>query len=1486
MNVGEIVAGVRLDDGQVRSSAPQVERILDRLDQTVARLAESVAAASGDFERFGSATQRTAGSIGSTATAVAKAAGAVGLAALAIRNSSINVGAAAGAFDKMSGAVKSAWASVTASTSKAADAVKASVGKINASVIKPSAGPFKSFVHNFLSLSHLLQFAVVFSFKTMAKNVGQILTGMSASLGAGIIGAWAAFAATVGKGAIQVAGDMEVIHQRLVVLTGSAEKAEEKLSFFKDLAGRSQFNLTQLVDAGTQLEVLGVNAEAMLPLVGDLAGAMGRDIETMSLAVGRSLKGIPEGWEMLRNQAGITAEKVAKYGAIINKQGGIDLSSAKARRAAAIALVQALKETEGSMALKAKGIQGSMAKVGNAVYLLQQAIGDALAPVVKSVSLGLAELINRVTDVVTGMDAAKSSVLNWIASLSVGGLAISGLGVTIGTAVSVIGGVLASFLSVLTAVGVGAGVLSFVLGGLTAAVPALGAVVAPVVGFLTGLQAVIWPLEAAIVAIGVAIGTVLLGAFLVGSAAIAAFAVAWAKNWRGIRERTAEAMEVFKNVLVNGSKAAWDAAVHAWNAGIRVVTDAAEGLWSVLEPAIDAVVDLFRESWPEIRAIVAQSTQYVATLLDGLIRAHETMAPVLREHAALWKAVWYSIRDVVQAVWPVIKVAVKAGLAFVAGAFSAASLALRGEWQEAWDAIVEGTRRGGREISIALNEALVSALREAFSFVSQFGLVGQAIGEQIYRGILGAQNRVGSLRHQQMVANWSRGDQTSSAWDAVTGYFSRLGQAPKQGPSAPPKSDAESEFQKWWKEFLERMGRATEDPGKKSSTPSEAEIERRNRALLVAAARSRVGVLHVEPNQCAVEARRAVEISGVAGPGPYREVAPVPLDAAALPPGAPYGPAFADSLPGTFFRDLAKVKAGDWVVFRGTSPDAKGNQVSHVGTVVEVLRDGDIRMVDASSAAAAGTGASSRVVERSIREFRPEQLLGFVEPKFFGGGADLSGAGGDFSKLMQDQQRLAEFVRQANEFESQRLKLEADLREVYDSARNSGATPDVFTSLREEGERRLAEIDRHEQESRQALRDEWLRGALVADSKDPILEVLDAVQGLEKARTDILDRLPGMAAPEAAQAQQVLQSLSGVEQFRAMIPALLEGQSAEVDRIMAALDALPDGNEVRRVYQELRDRQEAALEGGLALQTEPEAERWAQARTLADEAMAAIERRRALQRVSVDEEIAARRKILDEFRGSEADKESMMIAQAEREKERLVQRLTLNGDYNQAELAQLEEHLLAKGELLASGEAMLAAVRSARADLNLQEQQAHVDFLAQVESSFQQFLVQTMSAQQGFSNVFKSLWNSLANAVIAEISRMIIKTAAFQAVLKGLSALLGGIFGFHTGGVVQTSGVPYAVAHTGGLVVPGGVQTFHTGGMVGLETRPDEVLAKLQVGEVVLSRRQVREARKSGPTMQAAPVVNIRELHSHGPQDVVEMARTLGRRMAFYTAGA
>lgn len=247
---------------------------------------------------------------------------------------------------------------------------------------------------------------------------------------------------------------------------------------------------------------------------------------------------------------------------------------------------------------------------------------------------------------------------------------------------------------------------------------------------------------------------------------------------------------------------------------------------------------------------------------------------------------------------------------------------------------------------------------------------------------------------------------------------------------------------------------------------------------------------------------------------------------------------------------------------------------------------------------------------------------------------------------------------------------------------------------------------------------------------------------------------------------------------------------------------------------------------------------------------------------------------LDAWQGTEAEKRAAMLRYREEFQRDLQLRAEYQGVHYEESLEALLEHLMAQTDLTVAEQVRrdalleeLAAVRHAK---TLEFQQVAQNVAQAFEGSFASAFVGILNGQQTFSEGMKGIWRSLADTIIAEIARIIAKLIALRAM-----QMLTGFF-FPVGGAAGSS-----IGSSVGAMLP----TFHTGGVVGAPgLRHDEVVAKLQTGEVVLSRSDLRAISESGGG-GASVNLTVQNLHHHGPQDTQAMARDLGRRMAFYVPG-
>ena len=192
-----------------------------------------------------------------------------------------------------------------------------------------------------------------------------------------IAGAVVAFqalkAATVGLalGAIQAGAQMEGFHTRLTVLMGSAGAAQERLDELFLIGSTTPFEMPGLIEAEVNLRALGVSAEDNLPLIMDFAGAMGVDVASAAVEVGRAMQFGAGAVETISGRA-LRAQVELRTG-----QDALKMSTDEFRQA----LIDTLTDPEGIFAggteKLAATFDGLMSNLSDAWFGFQKTMADA-----------------------------------------------------------------------------------------------------------------------------------------------------------------------------------------------------------------------------------------------------------------------------------------------------------------------------------------------------------------------------------------------------------------------------------------------------------------------------------------------------------------------------------------------------------------------------------------------------------------------------------------------------------------------------------------------------------------------------------------------------------------------------------------------------------------------------------------------------------------------------------------------------------------------------------------------------------------------------------------------------------------------------------------------------------------------------------------------------------------------------------------------------
>ena len=200
-------------------------------------------------------------------------------------------------------------------------------------------------------------------------------------------GAVGTSAALMAKRFVDSASEMEQFRARLETVQHSAVTARATIDEMVRQAASSPFEIKGLVEASVKLEALGQNSRALMPMVVQAAAGMGKPVQDTAEAIGKAFGGSAEGFEILRNQFGMTTFALKKYGADVDATGQL-LVKTPSQLARATAAVKMFLGTTfgGATERQMDTFAGAMSNVSDSGGRLTAAFGSRLLPAFTSVA--------------------------------------------------------------------------------------------------------------------------------------------------------------------------------------------------------------------------------------------------------------------------------------------------------------------------------------------------------------------------------------------------------------------------------------------------------------------------------------------------------------------------------------------------------------------------------------------------------------------------------------------------------------------------------------------------------------------------------------------------------------------------------------------------------------------------------------------------------------------------------------------------------------------------------------------------------------------------------------------------------------------------------------------------------------------------------------------------------------------------------------------
>lgn len=240
----------------------------------------------------------------------------------------------------------------------------------------------------------------ILSLLSQFNPINLILTGLTVTLFAGVAAgtAFAGILTMIARRAVSAASEMQSLEATLTAVTGSAERAAEKMAFLRRFATESVFEFKDLARAGTLLEAFGLRMERMLPIIARLGAVFGANaelIDQLASAVGRIAAGqFGEAMEILR-RFGIGAQALREAGVEIDKSGQVKSSAEQVLRA----IERIVMTRFGSITqLMSTTLVVQLSNLRDTVFQIFETIGRAILPHVQKVASVFAELVSNLRE--------------------------------------------------------------------------------------------------------------------------------------------------------------------------------------------------------------------------------------------------------------------------------------------------------------------------------------------------------------------------------------------------------------------------------------------------------------------------------------------------------------------------------------------------------------------------------------------------------------------------------------------------------------------------------------------------------------------------------------------------------------------------------------------------------------------------------------------------------------------------------------------------------------------------------------------------------------------------------------------------------------------------------------------------------------------------------------------------------------------------------
>lgn len=194
---------------------------------------------------------------------------------------------------------------------------------------------------------------------------------------------------------VQGNSDMETYRNTLNIVMKDTAKANEALQWATNFAATTPFEVPGIVEATTRLTTYGIEAQKTLPIIGDMASTMGKDIMQAVEAVADAQTGELERLKEFGITKGMLQEQADAMGIVFQNNKG-QITSYENLNSALFTLME--DRYKGAMQIQSNTFKGMVSNAQDMIGSIGRTVGKPIFDAISKQMKGLLEIGNELAE--------------------------------------------------------------------------------------------------------------------------------------------------------------------------------------------------------------------------------------------------------------------------------------------------------------------------------------------------------------------------------------------------------------------------------------------------------------------------------------------------------------------------------------------------------------------------------------------------------------------------------------------------------------------------------------------------------------------------------------------------------------------------------------------------------------------------------------------------------------------------------------------------------------------------------------------------------------------------------------------------------------------------------------------------------------------------------------------------------------------------------